>query len=618
MITIESIAVENLRGYSYTELALKNLTVLVGENNEGKSSLLKMLEHFMEMKPELWEGDRALSEEDRDFWTPANDTRHKARRFIAYLKFADGRMARRFGANKSKAFPLRLAIDSSGYCRLNIGPPKRGESHDIKAVELMRRLGEHVRLVFLPPIRDAKSSTFTKKVTHKVKQNLETKMGHSKQAGAPQEYRLAKEVISKIEQIVKLQSGALSRSDNSPLASMLKSSEVRVELFPKDIYSLIEKSMYVYLSTGAHDELKVLPSEVGNGLQSIIDINLTVESILSSTSDVNVIVIIEEPEAFLHPSAQRQFMQFLRRALVGKVQSAILTTHSPIIVDEATYEEIVLVRNQKHFAPIDVPANRASINTSLMATASSEVFFARTVVLLEGEGDRAFFNTLLRRIKEKATVCSEITGLVFQATGSCTSYAPWLKLSRSYRRAGEDPFDCLWIMDGDVATGDRPVLKAAKDCNFSFHLDEHNAIVSFGNLAWDAATRIPDCNLAANKALVKHGGHLFCCDFEWALFNAASIKAIRSIKKALLLAEVSADGNSIELARRLGSKIKDGNSQGGAKKAPFIRALIAEQIELSELPPEIYLALRRILLTCYKNNTRKVDDLFATCGIAKA
>lgn len=618
MITIESIAVENLRGYSHTELALNNLTVLVGENNEGKSSLLKMLEHFMEMKPEFWDGDRALSEEDRDFWTPANDTRHKARRFIAYLKFEDGRMARRYGANRSKAFPLRLAIDSSGYCRLNIGSPKRGESHDIKAVELKRRLGEHVRLVFLPPIRDAKSSTFTKKVTHKVNQRLKTKMVHSKQAGAPQEYRIAKEVISKIKQIVELQSGALSLSDNSPLASMLKSSEVRVDLFPKDIYSLIEKSMYVYLSTGAHDELKVLPSEVGNGLQSIIDINLTVESILNSSSDVNVIVIIEEPEAFLHPSAQRQFMLFLRRALVGKVQSAILTTHSPIIVDEATYEEIVLVRNQKHFAPIDAPENRASINTSLMTIASSEVFFARTVVLLEGEGDRAFFNTLLRRIKKTATVCSEITGLVFQPTGGCTSYAPWLKLSRSYRRAGEDPFDCLWIMDGDAATGDRPILRAASDCNFSFHHHEHDAIVNFGNLAWDVAARSPSCNSEANKALVKHGGHLFCCDLEWGLFNGASYNAIRGIKKALRLANISDVGNSVELARRLGSKIRDGNSQDGAKKAPFIRALIAEQIELSELPPEIYLALRQIFLTCYKNNTRAVDDLFAACGIANA
>lgn len=620
MLTIESIAAENLRGFEQTKLALRNLTVLVGENNEGKSSLLKMLENLMQIKSEFWEGDLALSEEDFEFWYPANDARHKARRFTVNVKFLDGRIARGFGTKKNSVLPLRLAVDSTGSCRLNLGVPKKNEVHDKKAAELLNQLQGQVDLFLLPPVRDAKSSTFAQKVTHGVKQQLELKMRHSKQAGAPKEYRLAKEVISKIEDIVKLHSGELSRSDDSPLASMLKSSEVRVELFPKDIYSLIEKSMHVYLSTGTHDELKVLPGEVGNGLQSLIDINLTVESILNGSGNKNVIVIIEEPEAFLHPSAQRQFMQFLRRALVNKVQAAILTTHSPIILDEAKYEEIVLVRNQKHFAPTDVPADRASINTSLMTTASSEVFFARTVILLEGDGDRAFFNILLRRIKEKATVCPELAGLVFQVTGGCTFYAPWLKLVRSYTRSGEDPFDCLWIMDGDAASdnGERPVLRAANDCGFNLQQNEKDAIVQFGDLAWDTSARMISCNSAANDALAKHGGHLFCCDLEWALFNNASNHAVSKIKKALLLAKVSTQGDRVALARRLGSKIKDGNSKKDAKKNPFIRALIAEQLELKDLPPEIYAVLQRILLTCYQNNRKKVNELFTSCGIASA
>ena len=619
MITIESIAAENLRGYGHTQLVLKNLTVLVGENNEGKSSLLKMLERFMQIQSSFWEGDRALSEEDFGFWYPANDAQHKARRFTVNIKFSDGRSARRFGANNHTALPLRFAVNSSGFYRLNFGVPRKNETHDGKAAELLRQLQDNVQLFLLPPVRDAKSSAFAKKVTHGVKQQLEEKMGHSKQAGAPKEYRLAKDVIKKIKEIVKLHSGGLARSDDSPLASMLRSSEVRVELFPKDIYSLIEKSMVVYLSTGTHDELKVLPGEVGNGLQSLIDINLTFESVLNGADDKNVIVIIEEPEAFLHPSAQRQFMQYLRRALVDKVQSAILTTHSPIILDEAKYEEIILVRNQKHFAPSDVPADRASINTSLMTTASSEIFFARTVVLLEGEGDRAFFNTLLRRIKAKAPGCSELAGLVFQITGGCTFYVPWLKLVRSYKRLGEDPFDCVWIMDGDAASdnGERPVLRAAKDCGFNLDQDETNAVVTFGDLAWDTSIRTVNCNSAANNALSKHGGHLFCCDLEWALFNGASRKVVSTIKRALSLANVSTDGNSVELARRLGSKINDGTSSDRAKKQPFIRALIAEQLELSDLPPEIYLVLRQILLLCYKNNTRKVNELFATCEISQ-
>jgi predicted ATP-dependent endonuclease of OLD family len=619
MVTINSIEVENLRGYEYTRLQLRRLTILVGENNEGKSSLLKMLDRLMQIPASFWDGHLVLTEEDIDFWYPANDTKHQARRFTINVTFTDGRTARRFDSTRDFILPLRFAIYSNGLCRLNIGPPKRNELHDTRAVELLRLLQHQVQLILLPPVRDANSSTFANKVTQNVKQELEKTMRHNQQGGAPKEYRLAKDIIKKIEEIVALHSGALARSDDSPLASMLKSSEVRVELFPKDIYELIKRSMYVYLSTGKHDSLKVLPSEVGNGLQSLIDINLTFESILGSNENKKVIVVIEEPEAFLHPSAQRLFMEYLRRALVDKVQSAILTTHSPIMVDEANYEEIVLVRNQKHFEPNDEPADRASINTSLMTTSSAEMFFARTIVLIEGDGDKAFFNTLLRRIKRLATVDLELAGLIFQVTGGCTFYAPWLKLIRSYGRPGDDPFDYMWLMDGDAAvnSGERPVLRAIRDGGFSLTPETTNEIVMFGDLLWDTASRTKNCNSSANRALFKYHGHLFCCDLEWALFNGSSDVAVSAIKRALSTAGISTEGNHVELARRLGSKIGTGSGSDGSKKQPFIRALIAENLELSSLPSEIYAALRAILQRCYKYNNRKVTDLFTKCGIAE-
>ncbi len=618
MVVIDSISVDNLRGYNRTTLSFNKLTILVGENNEGKSSLLKMLERAMQIPSEFWNGERILNEEDYEFWYPANNAMHKARRLTIAVQFLDGRVARRFNVTKNDIVDLRLAIGSLGNCRLNIGAPKKNETHDRMAQRLFDLLKQEVELVVLPPVRDSTSSEFTQKATREVKNQLEKKMAHSRQGGAPIEYRLAKEAISKIQKIVEAHKGELSRSNDSPLASMLKSSEVRVELFPRDIYSLIEKSMFVYLSTGDHDALKVLPGEVGNGLQSLIDINLTIEALLKSTTHKSVIVIVEEPEAFLHPSAQRQFMQFLRRALIQKVHAAILTTHSPIILDEAKYEEIVLVRNQKHFSPIKVVENRASINTSLMTTASSELFFARTVVLIEGEGDKAFFNTLLRRIKNKATVCADLSGLVFQATGGCTFYAPWLKLVKSYKRGTEHPFDCLWIMDGDAAVmnGERPVLRLEKECGFHLEPQQVQTIIDFGDEQWAANVRTVASVTSANEVLATHDGYLFSCDFEWALFNQASNAAIKSIKTALSIAQISTDGSHIELARRLGSKVETGKASDGAKKQPFIRALIAEHLDFASLPPEIYNVLRRIFMVSYKNKKR-VDDIFQVCGISR-
>jgi predicted ATP-dependent endonuclease of OLD family len=606
MLTVASISVENLRGYTYSKLHFDQLTVLVGENNEGKSSLLKMFEKLMLMPDRFWDADKALTDEDFEFWYPANEAKHRARRFTITVRFLDGRLARAFNVARDSEVMLRLAVGPSDICRLNVGQPRRNETHDPQARELLRKLQQHVKLIFVPPVRDARSSSFTQKLTRAVTQEIEKKIAHNRRAGAPREYRLAREAIEKIQKIVEIHAGGLATSNDSPLASMLRSSEVRVELFPSDIYSLIEKSLFVYLSTGSHDEGKVSPKEVGNGLQSLIDIDLSIEQFLDAqhgSAQENRFVIIEEPEAFLHPSAQRQFMQFLRRALVSKVKAAVLTTHSPIILDEARYEEIVLVRNQKHYAPTATETDRRSINTSLMTNANAEVFFSRTAVLVEGPGDKAFLNTLLRRIRDAVPVSRELTGIVVQETGGCTFYSPWLKLVNSYGQGDDRPLRYLWVMDGDVASAaqSRAVLRTAVECAFGLSDSERDAITRFGDLAWETGDRFVGAVSEPNRILASRGGHLFCCDFEWALFNGSGSAALRSIISTIESLGVNVSGSHVEIARRLGSKIGSGRTQENAKKAPYIRAQIAENLPLNALPPEIYILLQKIFSVALKS-----------------
>lgn len=609
MLEIKSISVENLRGYKKTTLYFSGLLILVGENNEGKSSALKMLEHLFDFDDIFWDGNRQLNISEYNFWYPANDTKHNARRFTVSVKLNDGRYARNFSLKKNDILDLRLAIDSNGYCRLNLGQPKRNEVHDRKASDFLSKLKAHVKVILIPPIRDAGSSTFSIKAMRKVKEKILLKMGHSSQAGAPKEYRLAKEAIENIKNIVMLHQGGLNNSADSPLSSMLRASEVRVEITPQNIYELIEKSMYVYLSTGEHDLNKVLPHEVGNGLQSMIDINLTIELILHAQDTEKTILIIEEPEAFLHPSAQRQFMLFLRRTLIGKVQSAILTTHSPIIVDESCYGEVVLVRNHRHYSPIVVDEERDSINTSLMTTSSSEIFFAKIVIFVEGEGDKAFFNTIFRRMKRSWKISPELSGIVFHPTGGCTFYAPWLKLINSYKSGNDQAVKYFWIMDGDTATknGERPVVRAARDCSFNLSDVEIKKISDFGDLNWLKDSRNVASVNDVNDILHKMGGNLFSCDFEWALFNETSDETIEIIKGVMSELNISTEGSRVEIARRLGSKIGTGKSSDKVRKQPFIRALIAERLPFDDLPPEIERVVKNILVAgnvagFYENN----------------
>jgi len=484
---------------------------------------------------------------------------------------------------------------------------------------LIEQVKRETRLLLLPPVRDASSSEFTKKVTRSVREKIREKLGHSQQAGAPKEYRLAKEVVAKINKIVSLNTEELTDAKDSPLAAMIRASEVRVHLFPSDISNLIEDLLYVYISTGSHDSLKVQPAETGNGLQSLIDIDLSLDDI-SKSSTQQTIVIIEEPEAFLHPSAQRQFMSYLRRVVMKKINSAILTTHSTIIVDESRYDEIVLVRNQKHYQAADTDDVRTQINTSLMSAANSEIFFARTVVFVEGEGDRITLNTLLKRIKAECGAMPELTGIVIQPTGGCGSYAPWLRLIDSFASGSLRPFECVWLMDGDAASingGERPILRALADSKRVIDTTARQHIIDFGSLPWDMASRNVTAASDANAALRIHGGMVFSCDLEWALFNGASPQAIRDIKQAMSDCSVDTAGTPTDLARRLGSKVNNGQASSGSKKGPYIRGSIADKLPLNSLPPEIYSVVHRILSVAIPSVT-KLAGVIQKAGLASS
>ena len=137
----------------------------------------------------------------------------------------------------------------------------------------------------------------------------------------------------------------------------------------------------------------------------------------------NLILGIEEPELYQHPSRQRHlarvFLQLATGGIKGVAQSTqiIYTTHSPLLVDLERFHQIRLIRKEEvedgrpkqtkvfqttieqvtrviekaegfeegSYSPARV---HASLQT-LMTPWSNEGFFANIVVLVEGEDDRA-------------------------------------------------------------------------------------------------------------------------------------------------------------------------------------------------------------------------------------
>jgi len=140
-----------------------------------------------------------------------------------------------------------------------------------------------------------------------------------------------------------------------------------------------------------------LPAEdLGSGVQSAI-----VVGIFEAFRQLGVpagTVLIEEPEMYLHPQAQRYFHRLLIELVETGQCQVIYSTHSPIFADVTHFEALRLVRRE--------PGSMTGVNAvtddgdraflaerreaqKLLAftSARSEAFFARRVLLVEGVGD---------------------------------------------------------------------------------------------------------------------------------------------------------------------------------------------------------------------------------------
>jgi putative ATP-dependent endonuclease of the OLD family len=155
-------------------------------------------------------------------------------------------------------------------------------------------------------------------------------------------------------------------------------------------------------------ELVVPGDQLGLGVQSAIVVGVF-EALRRLGEPVGT-VIIEEPEMYLHPQAQRYFYRLLAEMADGDEAQVIYSTHSPVFAEAARYESIRLVRRaaggNSSVSYVRAPQDRAFLDSQRTAqkfvtgfTATrNEMFFARKVLLVEGPGDQLAVRFVAERL----------------------------------------------------------------------------------------------------------------------------------------------------------------------------------------------------------------------------
>jgi len=143
--------------------------------------------------------------------------------------------------------------------------------------------------------------------------------------------------------------------------------------------------------------------QVGAGMQ-----NLLLISIFQTYSELmggRVIFGIEEPEIYLYPQAQRAlYKNFIK---ISENTQIFYTTHNPNFVDAVRPEDLILLRKDEEQGTYALNKNTA-FNTETAErqkyriythfnSERNEIFFARKVLLVEGDSDKILFSTLCEK-----------------------------------------------------------------------------------------------------------------------------------------------------------------------------------------------------------------------------
>lgn len=133
--------------------------------------------------------------------------------------------------------------------------------------------------------------------------------------------------------------------------------------------------------------------------------------LLGKEPDGLPLLLIEEPEAHLHPQRQLQLMEFLEAAAqpatgLRPVQ-VIMTTHSPNLSSKIPLQNLVLMQRQQAFSLAEeqtclAPDDYRFLSRFLDVTKAG-LFFAKGLLVVEGDAEAILLPSLARRLGKDLT-----------------------------------------------------------------------------------------------------------------------------------------------------------------------------------------------------------------------
>ncbi len=370
----------------------KGLNLLVGENNAGKSSVIDAIRLVLDTTSAEW-----VNLKGTDFLNGKNELQIQ-------LKFEDlslresGLFLEHLtneevtpGVDKSTLFitlSAKLApnpFKKSQFIKTEI---RSGINNDGPIIE--RDVREYLAATYLKPLRDAEAELSAGR-SSRLSQILGSNTSLAGDTSATQR------IIELLTEASKeIQSDAAIQTAQDNIATLLNSLTFKANVFAP-VLSLLGSKDYADMSESEKSfalksilekltlELDASGIKHGLGYSSLLFM-ATELMLIKQEEDQYPLLLVEEPEAHLHPQLQLKFINYLR--IENSQLQCILSTHSPVLASKAPLESLILMQEGQAF-PLRKGCTALEDEDyvfleKFLDSTKANMFFAKGVLLVEG------------------------------------------------------------------------------------------------------------------------------------------------------------------------------------------------------------------------------------------
>lgn len=383
---ISEVEIRRFRSIKEARFLLHDITGIVGENNAGKTGVLRALNSVFNYE-----------NEKMNFLDKTHQFAPRSNSYI-YLKFEDippeAEDLKEYMYNKSISIEWMFSYSKN---RRLLSVQKGSKKDKISNVDtFLQTLSKYLTYVYISVERTnsdiawGEGTIFKKLITSFLNRHIKKRDMVSSDIKYSSK-RIHDSILCKLEKLI------------SNLYLQNKDINFKID-FPDNLdYSSILNFLQLSINEKGSNYLL---QEWGSGTKSLAIIAMYRAFALSE--EKNIILGIEEPETNLHPQAQKRFIQSLQTKMNKYEVQTIFSTHSTVLIDELNHQDILLVKRKKEdgrsFSSvitqvhdnfwekynIDELAHRNFFHLK-----NSDFFFAKYVIVCESKTDGYVIEQLL-------------------------------------------------------------------------------------------------------------------------------------------------------------------------------------------------------------------------------